>query len=64
MARSFNALISSTTSPSLQPYDPFLHVSAGTLGLVVVTSRADVTATKFTALAHARGPDAGPGEWM
>ena len=62
MARSFNALLSATTAPTLLPHDPFLHVSTGTLGLAVVTGRADITATSFTALAHARGPDAGPGK--
>ena len=61
MARSFNALVSSGSAPALLPHDPFLHISAGTLALSLVAAKTDVTATRLTALAHARGPDTGPG---
>jgi hypothetical protein len=63
MARSFNALISAASSPQLEPHEPFLHVSAGTLAVAVTGGRGDVTATGLTALGHAKGPEAGPGEW-
>ncbi|GAX73762.1 hypothetical protein CEUSTIGMA_g1213.t1 [Chlamydomonas eustigma] len=62
MARSFNALISAAPSPQLEPHEPFLHVSAGTLAVAVTGGRVDITVTGLTALGHSKGPDAGPGE--
>jgi hypothetical protein len=39
-----------------------LHLTAASFGLGISSGRGEITTTGFTALGHARSPDAGPGQ--